>query len=87
MHSRVGFATCYKVIIFIPTVLAPATMAPVFRLIFDADGQFNGSCAASGSAASPEPWLADADTAMAVVMLDHDLAVDRPVRSSSSTPR
>ena len=38
LHSGVRFPTLHKVIIFIPTVLAPATMAPVFRLFFAATG-------------------------------------------------
>ena len=41
MHSRMDLAPVYKVLIFVPTVLASASMAPVFRSIFDVDGQFN----------------------------------------------
>lgn len=69
MHSRVRLAPVYKVVIFIPTVLAPATMAPVFRLIFDANGTFNAFLEAIGLGALAQPWLADGGTAMAVVML------------------
>ena len=68
MHSRIGLAPIYKVIIFIPTVLAPATMAPVFRMIFDANGQFNGFLTAIGLGSLAQPWLANGTTAMAVVM-------------------
>lgn len=69
MHSRIGLAPIYKVIIFIPTVLAPATMAPVFRMIFDANGQFNGFLTAIGLGSLTQPWLANGTTAMAVVMV------------------
>lgn len=68
LHSRVRLAPVYKVIIFVPTVLAPATMAPVFRSIFDANGQFNGLLELVGLEALTRPWLADSETAMPVVM-------------------
>lgn len=38
LHSNVKFATVHKCLIFIPTILAPATMAPVFRLLFSPQG-------------------------------------------------
>ena len=41
LHSKVKLPNLYKVIIFIPVVIAPATMAPIFRQIFSATGQFN----------------------------------------------
>ena len=31
LHTDVKLATLHKCLIFIPTILAPATMAPVFR--------------------------------------------------------
>jgi raffinose/stachyose/melibiose transport system permease protein len=69
MHSRVKLATLHKVIIFIPTVLAPATMAPVFRLFFADDGLPNEILRAVGLDSFAQPWLANADTALPVVML------------------
>ncbi|MFB3978791.1 carbohydrate ABC transporter permease [Microbacterium proteolyticum] len=69
MHSRIHLAPVYKVIIFVPMVLAPATMAPVFRLIFDANGSFNGILSAIGLGSLTQPWLAGNVTAMVVVML------------------
>lgn len=69
MHSRVKLATLHKVIIFIPTVLAPATMAPVFRLFYASDGLPNEILRAVGLDALARPWLADASTALPVVML------------------
>ncbi len=68
LHSRIVLAPVYKVIIFIPTVLAPATMAPVFRSIFDADGQFNWLLSHVGLDSLTRPWLAEGATAMPVVM-------------------
>ncbi len=68
MHSKVRLGVVYKVIIFVPTVLAPATMAPVFRQIFDADGQFNWLLSHVGLDSLTRPWLAEAGTAMPVVM-------------------
>ncbi len=41
LPSKVKLATVYKVIVFTPVVIAPATMAPVFRQMFAADGQLN----------------------------------------------
>lgn len=68
MHSKVLLAPVYKVVIFIPTVLAPATMAPVFRHIFDAKGDFNALLSAVGLGSLTQPWLAGDVTAMVVVM-------------------
>ncbi|MCR4740533.1 MAG: sugar ABC transporter permease [Lachnospiraceae bacterium] len=38
LHSDVKLPTVHKCIIFMPTILAPATMAPVFRLMFSPQG-------------------------------------------------
>jgi len=68
LHSRVRFPTVYKVIIFVPVVIAPATMAPVFRQLFAADGQFNSLLEAVGLGALAQPWLAQSGTALPVIM-------------------
>jgi raffinose/stachyose/melibiose transport system permease protein len=68
MHSQLKLGAVYKVIIFVPTVLAPAIMAPVFRNIFDTNGQFNGLLDTIGLEALTRPWLADTTTAMPVIM-------------------
>lgn len=68
MHSRIRLGNLYKVVVFVPTVLAPATMAPVFRQIFDANGQLNDVLRAIGLDSVTRPWLAEAGTAMPVVM-------------------
>lgn len=69
LHSGVKFPTLHKVIIFTPTVLAPATMAPVFRLFFADDGMINDILRGAGLSSLARPWLADADTALPALML------------------
>jgi raffinose/stachyose/melibiose transport system permease protein len=68
MHSRIRLGNVYKSIIFIPTVLAAATMAPVFRQVFDQFGQFNWLLAHIGLGSLVRPWLTDPATAMPVLM-------------------
>jgi raffinose/stachyose/melibiose transport system permease protein len=41
LHSKVYAATLFKVIIFLPVVIAPAIMAPVHRRVFAVDGPIN----------------------------------------------
>jgi raffinose/stachyose/melibiose transport system permease protein len=41
LHSRVYAGTLFKVIIFLPVVIAPAIMAPVHRRVFAVDGPIN----------------------------------------------
>ena len=48
LHSAVKLRPLYKVFIFIPVVMAPATTAPVFRQIFAPNGDFNGVLQALG---------------------------------------
>lgn len=69
MHSRVRLPTLHKVIIFVPTVLAPATMAPVFRLFFADDGMLNEILRGVGLGSLAHPWLADSTTALPALML------------------
>jgi raffinose/stachyose/melibiose transport system permease protein len=69
LHSRVRFAGLYKVIIFVPVVLAPAIMAPVFRILFAGDGPVNGFLEAVGLGFLAQPWLAQSSTALGVLMI------------------
>lgn len=69
LHTKVKLATLHKVLIFIPTVIAPATMAPVFRTFFDNDGLFNEILRAIGLDFVARPWLADYRTALWALML------------------
>jgi ABC-type sugar transport system permease subunit len=41
LHSKIYLGTLFKVIIFIPVVVAPAIMAPVHRRVFAVDGPIN----------------------------------------------
>jgi raffinose/stachyose/melibiose transport system permease protein len=68
LHSRVKLPNLYKVIIFVPVVLAPATMAPIFRQIFSATGQFNTILSDVGLGSLAHPWLAQSSTALPVIM-------------------
>jgi raffinose/stachyose/melibiose transport system permease protein len=68
LHSRVWLSNLYKIIIFIPVVLAPATMAPIFRQIFSANGQFNEVLQHIGLGSLAQPWLAQSSTALPVIM-------------------
>jgi raffinose/stachyose/melibiose transport system permease protein len=68
LHSRVKLPNLYKVIIFVPVVLAPATMAPIFRQIFSATGQFNTILGDIGLGSLEHPWLAQSSTALPVIM-------------------
>jgi raffinose/stachyose/melibiose transport system permease protein len=68
LHSKVKLPNLYKVIIFVPVVLAPATMAPIFRQIFSATGQFNTILQHLGLGSLAQPWLAQSSTALPVIM-------------------
>jgi raffinose/stachyose/melibiose transport system permease protein len=68
MHTRIRLAVVYKVIIFIPVVLAPAIMAPVFRHMFAPDGELNGVLRAVGLGSVAQPWIGQTSTALAVIM-------------------
>ncbi|MEO3808293.1 sugar ABC transporter permease [Sphaerisporangium sp. B11E5] len=68
LHSKVKLGTLYKVVIFTPVVIAPATMAPVFRQMFAADGQLNWTLDHIGLGFLSQPWLAQSGTAMPVIM-------------------
>jgi ABC-type sugar transport system permease subunit len=68
LHSKVRLPNLYKVIIFVPVVIAPATMAPIFRQVFSANGQFNSVLQAVGLGSLAHPWLAQSTTALPVIM-------------------
>lgn len=61
LHSKVYLATLFKVLIFIPVVVAPAIMAPVHRRVFAVDGPINAILEAIGlvqvSAAGRRDWV------------------------------
>ena len=67
LHSNLKLKTLHKVIIFIPTILAPATMAPVFRLLFSPQGLLQKLFDALHLGVSVN-WLANPKTALYVLM-------------------
>jgi len=68
LHTKVKLATLHKVLVFIPTVIAPASMAPVFRTFFDVGGMFNEILRAVGLGSVAQPWLAQHSTALWAIM-------------------
>jgi raffinose/stachyose/melibiose transport system permease protein len=68
LHSKVKLAGVYKVLIFLPVVLAPATMAPVFRQIYAPTGQFNAVLGFLGLHWLEQPWLGQVSTSLGVII-------------------
>ena len=67
LHSSVKLPTLFKCIIFIPTILAPATMAPVFRLLFSPQGLLQQVFDTLHLGITVD-WLSKPDTALIVLM-------------------
>ena len=67
LHSQVKLPTVHKCIIFIPYILAPATMAPVFRLMFSPQGMLQSFFDALHLGITVN-WLANPNTALYVLM-------------------
>ena len=68
LHSSLKLATAYKVLIFLPVVLAPAVVAPVFRQMLAPDGQFNWVLEHIGLGFLAQPWIAQSSTALGAVI-------------------
>ena len=67
LHSDVKLPTLFKCLIFIPTILAPATMAPVFRLLFSPQGLLQSIFNFLHLNITVD-WLSRPDTALFVLM-------------------
>ena len=67
LHSDVKFATVHKCLIFIPTIIAPATMAPVFRLLFSPQGMLQSLFNKLHLPITVD-WLSNPRTALFVLM-------------------
>lgn len=67
LHTEVKLATLHKCLIFIPTILAPATMAPVFRLLISPQGMLQQAFNKLGLGITVD-WLANPNTALYVLM-------------------
>lgn len=68
LHTKVKLATLHKVLIFIPTLLAPATMAPVFRLLFSPQGMLQKICDTLHLGITVD-WLANPNSALFILMI------------------
>lgn len=64
LHSRVRAGVIYKILIFLPVVIAPAIMAPVHRNVFSMDGAINWILRNLGLESLARNWLADPKTAL-----------------------
>jgi raffinose/stachyose/melibiose transport system permease protein len=69
LQSKIKLAVVYKVLVFIPVVIAPAIMAPVHRIIFATDGTLNSFLRFIGLGHFAQPWLSQTSTALWVVIL------------------
>ncbi|MFV0529326.1 MAG: carbohydrate ABC transporter permease [Lachnospiraceae bacterium] len=68
LHTKVKFATLHKCLIFIPTILAPATMAPVFRLLFSPQGLLQDIFDGLHLGFNVD-WLANPNSAIFILMI------------------
>jgi ABC-type sugar transport system permease subunit len=68
LHTRLRLAPLYKVIVFLPVVLAPAIMAPVFRHLLAPDGELNALLRHLGLGALAQPWIGQPGTALPAIM-------------------
>jgi raffinose/stachyose/melibiose transport system permease protein len=68
LHSKVRFAVVYKILIFMPVIIAPAIMSPVHRRVFAKEGAINWILEHIGLGAIAQPWLAQVSTSLFVVI-------------------
>lgn len=68
LHTEVKFATLHKCLIFIPTILAPATMAPVFRLLFSPQGMLQDIFNTLHIGITVD-WLSKPNSALIILMI------------------
>ena len=70
LKSRARLKTVYKVIFFLPVVLASTVSSYVFRRIYDGStGELNKILIAIGLDSVAHPWLADPNTALLALMV------------------
>lgn len=70
LRAQIYFKTVYKVIFFVPVILAPSIASYVFRYIYEAnDGPLNVFLSSIGLSALAHPWLADPNTALYALIL------------------
>lgn len=67
LSDGVRAAGVYRVLMFIPVVMAPAAVSTAFREILQPDGAFNSVLAAVGLGSLGQAWLADSHWALLAV--------------------
>lgn len=69
LHTKIWLSGVYRVIVFLPVIIAPAISAPIFRQIFAVDGQLNWILEHTGLGFLAQPWLAQSETALPVIIV------------------
>lgn len=69
LHSKIRFATLYKVIIFLPVVIAPAIMAPAHVQVWSSDGAFNEILRLFGLDWLAQSWIGQSSTSLLVIIV------------------
>jgi len=69
LHSKVWLGSLYKVIIVIPVVVAPATLAPAHIQVWQSNGTVNAILEAIGLGALTQSWIGQSTTSLMVVIL------------------
>jgi ABC-type sugar transport system permease subunit len=69
MHSKVRFANVYKVLVVIPVVVAPATLAPAQIQVWQSDGTVNHILGFFGLSSLEQSWIGQSTTSLLVVTL------------------
>jgi ABC-type sugar transport system permease subunit len=69
MHSKVRLANVYKVLVVIPVVVAPATLAPAQIQVWQSDGTINNVLGFFGLSSLEQSWIGQSTTSLLVVTL------------------
>jgi ABC-type sugar transport system permease subunit len=69
LHSKVFLGNFYKVLIVIPIVVAPATLAPAHIQVWQSNGTVNAILEAVGLGSFAQSWLGQSTTSLWVVIL------------------
>jgi len=69
MHSRIHLANLYKVLVVIPVVVAPATLAPAQVQVWQSDGTVNHVLGWFGLSALEQSWVGQSSTSLLVVTM------------------
>ncbi|WP_141585093.1 carbohydrate ABC transporter permease [Actinomadura sp. WMMA1423] len=64
LHGQVRLGLVYRVCFFLPVVIAPAAIAPIYRELLSPSGQINTLMEHIGLGALSHAWLADPKTAI-----------------------